>query len=228
MASAKENQFLAAAFLVISMTSVGGTPGLAYQAKSNLSLAITSFSSPKEFLSRQARGNNTSTQNLSFTIAQERQRNASGQLIKPNGCTYDLRGRGPIAGDKGSIELINKAGYTVEYGFAYMPASPKQITLPGGVPISVPESSSGQLVGADAAWSRKTFSIPEETAKGVSLTVRPIGRNEPVIKLSFNPCDRVCLYTHGTIFNPSYTRSDAIYGNKMNALGWNRSGYHCK
>lgn len=132
MASAKENQFLAAAFLFISMTSVGGTPGLAYQAKSNLSLAITSFSSPKEFLSRQARGNNTSNQDLSFTIAQERQRNASGQLIKPNGCTYDLRGRGPIAGDKGSIELINKAGYTVEYGFAYMPASPKQITLPGG------------------------------------------------------------------------------------------------
>lgn len=228
MASAKENQYLAAAFLFISLTTVSGNPGLAYQAKSNLSLAITSFSSPKEFLSHQARSKNASNQNLSFTFPPQGPKNASGQLIKPNGCTYDIRGSGPIAGDKGSVELINKAGYTVEYGFAYMPASPKQITLPGGVPISVPESSTGQLVGANAVWSRKTFSIPEETAKGVNINVRPVGRNEPVIKLSFNPCDRVCLYTHGTIFNPSYTRTDAIYGNKMDALGRSYRGYHCE
>ncbi|MCP9857270.1 MULTISPECIES: hypothetical protein [unclassified Synechococcus] len=207
---------------------MSGNPGLAYQAKSNLSLPITSFSNPKESLSHQANSNNTSNQDLSFTIAQQIQRNASGQRIKPNGCTYDLRGRGPIAGDKGSVELINKAGYTVEYGFAYFPASPKQIALPGGATIPVPESSSGQLVGANAMWSRKTFSIPEETAKHVNLTVRPVGRKEPVIKLSFNPCDRVCLYTHGTIFNPSFTRTDAIYANKMDALGRNSRGYHCE
>jgi hypothetical protein len=191
--------------LGFSLFSISNLSAVAYQDRPGLSTDSTSIVGLKDALFDQSDLSNTGIEDVSFIVAQ-------GDL-KPNGCPYDSRSGGASkAPGAGSVELINQAGYTVKYSFAYMPASPREIVL-GGVKIPVPEATDGTLVGANAIWSRKTFGIPEETAKNIVLKVIPVGKSAPVIDLSFHPCDRVCLYTHGTIFNPSYTRKPAKHTN---------------
>lgn len=186
-----------------SLFSISNLPAVAYQDRLSVSTDSTSVVGLKDPLFDQVDSSNSRIQDISFIVAQE--------PLKPNGCPYDSRSGGASeAPGAGSVELINQAGYTVRYSFAYMPESPRELVL-GGVKVPVPEVTNGTLVGANAIWSRKTFGIPEETAENIVLNVVPVGRTTPVINLSFHPCDRVCLYTHGTIFNPSYTRKPAKY-----------------
>ncbi|UAJ74587.1 hypothetical protein IQE94_18135 (plasmid) [Synechocystis sp. PCC 7339] len=198
--------------LGLSLFSINNSPVVAYQDRLGLSTDSTSIIGLKETLFGQANLSNTRIQDMSFIVAE-------GPL-KPNGCPYDSRSGGASkAPGAGSVELINQAGYTVKYSFAYMPASPREIVL-GGVKVPVPEATNGTLVGANAIWSRKTFGIPEETANNIVIKVIPVGKTEPVIDLSFHPCDRVCLYTHGTIFNPSYTRKPAKHTNTGRSMAY--------